>query len=44
MDVRSSLDSIAEVVGNGSDTPGTVLTDCSEESQRRLAQRECART
>jgi uncharacterized protein with ATP-grasp and redox domains len=31
------LDQIVEVIDNGSDAPGTVLTDCSEEFRRRFA-------
>jgi uncharacterized protein with ATP-grasp and redox domains len=30
------LDEIVEVIGNGSDAPGTILTDCSEEFRRRF--------
>jgi uncharacterized protein with ATP-grasp and redox domains len=32
------LDQIATVIDNGSDAPGTILTDCSEEFQRRFAE------
>lgn len=32
------LDDIAEVVDNGSDAPGTILPDCSEEFRRRFAE------
>jgi uncharacterized protein with ATP-grasp and redox domains len=31
------LDKIAEVIDNGSDAPGTILSDCSPEFQRRFA-------
>ena len=31
------LDKIAEVIDNGSDAPGTILSDCSLEFQRRFA-------
>jgi len=30
------LDEIVEVIDNGSDAPGTILADCSEEFQRRF--------
>jgi damage-control phosphatase, subfamily I len=30
------LDEIVEVIDNGSDAPGTILADCSDEFQRRF--------
>ncbi|MBN1322123.1 MAG: DUF89 family protein [Thermoleophilia bacterium] len=34
------LDEVVEVVDNGSDAPGTILPDCSEEFRRRFADAE----
>jgi uncharacterized protein with ATP-grasp and redox domains len=33
----AGLDGLAEVIDNGSDAPGTILADCSEEFRRRFA-------
>lgn len=32
------LDAVAELVANGSDAPGTILADCSDDFRRRFAQ------
>jgi uncharacterized protein with ATP-grasp and redox domains len=34
--VEAGLTDLVEVIGNGSDAPGTVLADCSEEFRRRF--------
>lgn len=36
----AGLDQIVEVIGNGSDAPGTILDDCSPEFRRRFAEAE----
>jgi hypothetical protein len=32
------IDQIVEVIANGSDAPGTILNDCSEDFRRRFAE------
>ena len=41
IDARAAkIDTVAEVIENGSDAPGTILDDCSEEFRRRFAAAE----